>query len=117
MISSVCALCGADRRSSASSTIDATACLRNCARRLLRRVARYEAGPIMSEGPVTWDDGWPEMEEWLARNVAAQRRRVRRRRLAPDCSAHTLREQLSPPPAGDSSPRSDLLAEFDDRAG
>ena len=62
------------------------------------RVARYEAGPIMTEGPLVWGEGWPEMEEWLARNLRDLAERPHShawRRLL----AHGIRQQMFHLPA------------------
>lgn len=62
------------------------------------RVARQHAGPIMCEGPITWGNDWPEVEEWLSRKLAEANRRSDHEawhRLL----AHEVRRQLSHLPA------------------
>jgi hypothetical protein len=97
MTEMVCVRCGA-HGDAVISTIDADGPVSRLYCEACWRVARYEAGPIMIEGPVVWGQDWPEMEEWLARNL----RHVKDRPL-PDLwhrlLAHVLREQLFHLPA------------------
>lgn len=115
MISNVCALCGADGEVVISTIEDGRPVSRLYCDACWR-VGRYEAGPIITEGPVTWGHDWPEMEEWLARNLRATDTRPAAdawRRLL----AHTLSEQLSHLPAEILPIVATFLTEFDDRAG
>ena len=115
MISNACAQCGAAGENVISRIEDGRPVSRlycdSC-----WRVAREEAGPIMTEGPVTWGQDWPEMEEWLARNLRVADERPESaawRRLL----AHVLRQQLSHLPAEVPPFTATFLMECDDRAG
>ena len=115
MIGNVCARCGVDGEVVISTIEDGRPVSRPYCDACWR-VARYEAGPIMTEGPVTWGQDWPEMEEWLARNLRATDERPEAgawRRLL----AHDLRQQLSHLPAEVPPSVALFLTEFDDRAG
>ena len=80
------------------------------------RIARYEAGPIMSEGPAVWGQDWSEMEEWLARGLRSVEKRpyadLWRRLLA-----HDLRQQLSHLPDDVPPQVAAFLRRVDDGAG
>lgn len=70
----------------------------------------------MSEGPIGWGYDWPEVEEWLARNLREADQRPHSdawRRLL----AHDLRPQLVHLPADVPSHVAAFLREFDDAAG
>ena len=115
MTSSVCARCGTDGEVVISRIQDGTPVSRLYCDPCWR-VARYEAGPIMTEGPVTWGEDWPEVEEWLARNV---RDTDARTESGAWCRllAHDLRRQLSHLPAEVPPRIATFLSEFDDLAG
>ena len=115
MAESACVRCGAPG-DGMISTIDAD---RPVSRRYCdacHRVARYEAGPTMTEGPAVWGQDWPEMEEWLARNLRdlAERPNAHAwRRLL----AHNLRQQLFHLPADVPPHIAAFLREIDDATG
>jgi hypothetical protein len=80
------------------------------------RVARYEAGPIMSEGPPVWGQDWAEVEVWLARNLRSADERPNSRAWR-QLVAHDLRRQLSHLPTEIPQSVTIFLGEFDDAAG
>ena len=115
MVGQTCAQCGADAKVVISRIEDGTPVSRlycdGC-----WRVARYDAGPIMSEGPITWGEDWREVEEWLARNLrdaASRSDSGAWRRLI----AHDLRAQMAHLPTDLPQSVSNFLASVGDDPG
>ena len=80
------------------------------------RLARHDAGPVMTEGPITWGQTWPEVEAWLARNLRTTDERPNSRdwrRLL----AHNLRVQLPHLRGEIPAAVSTFLRQFGDSAG
>lgn len=110
-----CARCGADA-SVAISSIVGTLVRSKVYCDPCWRVARLEAGQIMSEGPIRWGDSWDEVEAWLVRSLQGVESRSMRtswRRLI----AHDLRSQLAHLPAEVPDAVRVFLGEFGDAAG
>jgi hypothetical protein len=110
-----CVRCGADGEVEIS-TIEGAGPISRLYCAACWRVARYEAGSIMSEGPVTWGQDWPEMEEWLARSLRDIDKRPESdawRRIL----AHNLRRQLSHLPPEIPPYIATFLTEFGGAAG
>lgn len=115
MIREVCALCG----SAGTVVISTMEHSRPVSHRYCDacwRIVRYEAGPIMTEGPAVWGEDWSEVEEWIAHNLRIAKERPQShlwRRLL----AHDVRQQLSHLPREIPPAVSEFLSEFGDGAG
>lgn len=110
-----CARCGAEAVATISSIVDAAphslAFCEPC-----WRIARSEAGAVMSEGPILWGESWDEAIEWLTRSLRAADARptpTAWRRLI----AHDLQRQLPHLPAEVPQAVRDFLGEFGEAAG
>jgi hypothetical protein len=115
MAGEICTRCGADA-TVMISTVEHDLPLSRPYCETCWRVARYEAGPIMSEGPLVWGEDWSEVEMWLARNLRSADERPNSRAWR-QLAAHYLRQQLPHLPTEIPQSVATFLREFDDAAG